>query len=144
MTDRLSEESNGPGHGGGRGLVTEDAYVYVAGPLSDSPPEYLANVARMSRAARRMTRLGLVPINPAADLVEGLIDQWPLSVEDYQARSMSLLRLLAGRRGCLYVIARVHDDGRESAGVAAEIAEAGRLGIPLFESEVDLLRWAVA
>lgn len=115
MTDRLSEESNGSGHGGGRGLVTEDAYVYVAGPLSDSPPEYLANVARMSRAARRMTRLGLVPIN--------------------------LLRLLAGRRGCLYVIARVHDDGREIAGVAAEISEARRLGIPVFESVVDLLQW---
>ena len=121
--------------------MTEDAYVYVAGPLSDSPPEYLANVARMSRAARRLARLGFVPINPAADLVEGLVDQWVLSVEDYQARSMSLLRLLAGRRGCLYVTGRVHDDGRESAGVAAEIAEAGRLGIPLFESEVDLLRW---
>lgn len=123
--------------------MTEDAYVYVAGPLSDPPPEYLVNVARMSRAARRMARLGFVPINPAADLVEGLVDHyhWPLSVEDYQARSMSLLRLLAGRRGCLYVTSRVHDDGRESAGVAAEISEARRLGIPVFESEVDLLRW---
>ena len=115
MTDRLSEESNGSGHGGGRGLVTEDACVYVAGPLSDPPPEYLVNVARMSRAARRMTRLGLVPIN--------------------------LLRLLAGRRGCLYVIARVHDDGREIAGVAAEIAEAKRLGIPVFESQAALDEW---
>ena len=121
--------------------MTEDAYVYVAGPLSDSPPEYLANVARMSRAARRLARLGFVPINPAADLVEGLVDQWVLSVEDYQARSMSLLRLLAGRRGCLYVTGRVHDDGRESAGVAAEIAEAKRLGIPVVESQAALDEW---
>ena len=119
----------------------EEAYVYVAGPLSDPPPEYLVNVARMARAARRMARLGFVPVNPAAELVEGLIDHWPLSVEDYQARSMSLLRLLAGRRGCLYVTSRVHDDGRESAGVAAEISEARRLGIPVFESVVDLLQW---
>lgn len=33
MTDRLSEESNGSGHGGGRGLVTE-GWVIGMGPVA--------------------------------------------------------------------------------------------------------------
>ena len=119
----------------------EPAYVYVAGPLSDLPPQYLANVAQLSLTSRHLVNLGYVSINPAGDLIEGLmgLTAWP--VEVYQKRSMDLLRLLVGRRGCLYVTSRIHADGRESAGVAAEIAEAKRLGIPVFESQAALDEW---
>ena len=106
-------------------------YVYVAGPLSDDPPQYLANVAVLTRASRELTEAGYTTINPAADLLEGLMSPkaWPLST--YQERSTDLMRLLVGRPGCVYVVLTAHADSRTSAGVAAEIAEANRIGIPV-------------
>ena len=69
-------------------------YVYIAGPMSGYPAEYLANCARMSALSRQFMDLGLCPINPAGDLLEGLASQTPMLDEQYKRRSMDLLRLL--------------------------------------------------
>ena len=118
-----------------------DFYCYTAGPLSGDPGEYLANVAWLSQVSRGLMSYGFIPINPAGDMLEGLASEFPLSVADYQRRSMALLRLLQGRRGCLYVTRLQRHDGRESQGVRAEIEEATRLGIPVAYSlrEVEKL-----
>jgi hypothetical protein len=105
-------------------------YVYVAGPLSGYPGDYLSNVARMSRYSRQLMDAGDCPINPAADLLEGLASERPLTTSQDQARSMDLLRLLAGRDDAeMHVLSLIHGDGRMSDGVLAEVEECGRLGI---------------
>jgi hypothetical protein len=121
--------------------MREPFYIYVAGPLSDYPAQYLANVSRMTLESRLLAEAGYVPINPAADLLEGLlgVSAWPL--ERYQERSMDLMRLLEHVNGCVYVTSTAHADGRESTGVAGEVAEAKRLGIPVFYSRLQLDSW---
>lgn len=119
-------------------------YVYVAGPLSGPPAEYLANVARMSAYARSFMDRGMCSINPAGDLLEGLAGQTPLSDEQYKRRSLDLLRLLEGRRAAVFIVDTAHRDGSVSSGVAAEVEEARRLGIPVAycTSRLDELRVA--
>lgn len=113
-------------------------YVYVAGPLSDIPPQYLANVARLSLESRCLAEQGYVTINPAADMLEGLVglSAWPLGL--YQERSIALLRLLQHVDGALYVVTASHADGRPSAGVQAEVDEARALRIPVAFSRQQL------
>jgi hypothetical protein len=107
-------------------------YVYVAGPLSGYPGDYLANVARMSRYSRQLIEAGDCPINPAADILEGLASARPLTIAQYHARSMDLLRLLAGRDDAeMHVLSLSHRDGVISDGVLDEVGECGRLGIPV-------------
>lgn len=115
-------------------------YVYLAGPLSGAPSEYLANVARLTRMSRVLIEDGFTPINPAADLLEGLVSTRALPLETYQRRGMELLRLLAGHQNaCLYRL--LHADGRGSRGVRAEIKEAERLGIRVCRSWRELCDW---
>jgi len=63
--------------------VSAPFYVYVSGPLSDFPPQYLANVAAMTKMSRSLMELGLCPLNPAADLLEAIVNAAPLSLEAY-------------------------------------------------------------
>ena len=117
-------------------------YVYLAGPLSDMPPAYLANVAAMTAMSRKLIELEFCPINPAADALEGLMSLAPLTLEQYQRRSMDLLRLLAASpwtRAAVFVVATLHRNGSVSGGVAAEIVEAEKLGIPVVHGLVELL-----
>jgi len=125
-------------------------YVYVAGPLSDMPPQYLANVAAMTAISRTLIELEFCPINPAADMLEGLMAAAPLTLEQYQRRSMDLLRLLGALQGqsadmlergraAVFVVATLHRNGSVSGGVAAEIVEAENLGIPVVHSLGELL-----
>ena len=117
-------------------------YVYVAGPLSDMPPQYLANVAAMTAMSRQLIELEFCPINPAADMLEGLMAAAPLTLEQYQRRSMDLLRLLGALergRAAVFVVASKHRNGSVSGGVAAEIVEAEKLGIPVVHGLVELL-----
>ncbi|HAM58776.1 MAG TPA: hypothetical protein DCQ64_26540 [Candidatus Rokubacteria bacterium] len=109
-------------------------YVYVAGPMSGQPSEYLANCCRMSAFSRHFMDLDLCPINPAGDIMEGLASQTPLSDRAYKRRSMELLQLLGALepgRAAVFVIDTKHRNGSVSSGVAAEIAEADMLGIPV-------------
>jgi hypothetical protein len=123
--------------------VTDRAfYVYIAGPMSGYPAEYLANCARMSAFSRQFMDLGLCPINPAGDLLEGLASQTPLLDEEYKRRSMDLLRLLGALergRAAVFVISNKHRNGSISSGVADEIAEAEKLGIPVVYDVGELL-----
>jgi hypothetical protein len=106
-------------------------YVYVASPMTGYPSEYLANCCRMSVYSRQFLDLGLCPINPAGDMLEGLVSQVPLADSEYKRRSLELLQLLEGRRGAVFVIATANRNGAISSGVADEITEAMRLGIPV-------------
>ena len=125
-----------------RSMSERAVYVYVAGPLSDMPAQYLANVSNMCRASRELMEAGYVTINPAADLLDGIMSDRPLTIQQYQERSMWLLRLLAPPvHGALYVVNSMHADGRTSGGVRAEIREAERLRIPVFYSGGPLKRW---
>ena len=105
-------------------------YVYIAAPMSGMPGEYLANVARMTAYSRKLIDQGDCPINPAADLLEGIVSDTPLTTAQYQARSMDLLRLLAGRDDAeMHVLSFSHRDGTISDGVLAEYDECNRRGI---------------
>lgn len=124
--------ANDPKYSDSMKRYAKPLYVYVAGPLSGSPGEYLANVSAMTKYARQLIEEGSCPINPAADLLEGLISGRPMPTAQYQLRSMHLLRLLEGRTdAALHVLAMLHRDGTPSAGVLAEVDEAERLGIPI-------------
>lgn len=115
-------------------------YVYVAGPMSGTPAEYLANCHRLSKLSRELIDAGFCPINPAADILEGLMSEDLLSDGEYKRRSLDLLRLLEGRRAAVLVAAVFHRNGERSAGVDAEIAEAQRLQIPVCLDAGALLR----
>jgi hypothetical protein len=123
--------------------MSEPFYVYVAGPLSDYPAQYLANVRMMSLVSRKLIDAGYTTINPAGDMLDGLMSTTPLTIEQYQQRSMDLLRLLKGQpRAALYVLSGIHADGRLSRGVAAEVEQADVWGIPIARTvdELDALR----
>ena len=121
--------------------MSEPFYVYLAAPLTDLPAQYLANVATMSRMSRDLMRAGYIPINPAADMLEGLMSDEALTIDLYQSRSMALLELLRGcRRAALFVIRLQHADGRPSTGVRDEIANAQAWGIPVVTTRPELAR----
>ena len=115
-------------------------YVYVAGRLSGDPPTYLANLAEMCAASRRLMDMGLTPINPGADMLEGLMSGEVMDKARYQERSLNLLRLLEGKNAALLVVNARHRDGTESGGTRREIEEAERLGIPVADA-IEELRW---
>jgi hypothetical protein len=95
----------------------------------------------MSRRSRLLMEYGFVPINPAGDLLEGLMDVTALDLALYQGRSMALLKLLRGRRrAALFAIRTEHADGRPSTGVRNEIVQSVAWGIPVVTSVDDLHR----
>jgi len=115
-------------------------YVFVSGPMSEYPSGYLACCAQMSTYARRFIELGMCPINPAGDLLEGLVSPVPLDGQRFKRRSMELLRLLEGKPAAVFVISTWHHDGSLAEGVQDEIAEAKRLGIPVAYDVDSLLQ----
>lgn len=120
--------------------MSEPFYVYLAAPLSDMPAQYLANVALMSRRSRELMVAGFIPINPACDMLEGLMSDEALPLDLYHSRSMALLKLLQGRkRAALFVIRTQHQDGRLSNGVKDEIDNALDWGIPVVATMAELM-----
>jgi hypothetical protein len=117
----------------------EPFYVYVVGPLSAPPFEYLAYVHRMSIASRECMDRGFVPINPAGDLLDAVVSGEAIDKTAGQARSMRLLELLVGKRAAVLVTAVTKDDGTPSCGTLAEIERACELGIPVVRSFDELL-----
>lgn len=120
-----------------------DFYVYVANRLSGHPGEYLANVCELSRACRRLMEAGYIVVNPAGDMLEGLMSEEPLPVAAYQRRSLGLLRLCiralhAGERAALLIVNAKHRDGSRSGGVGDEIRLAEEYGLPVVWSESEL------
>ena len=110
-------------------------YVYIAAPMTGPPNEYLANCVRLSRVARELVEQGFCVINPAGDMLEGLMSERPLPDSTFKARSMDLLRLFAGRDdSCVFVLETMHRNGTISGGVGAEVEESERLEIPVVYS----------
>ena len=117
-------------------------YVYVCAPMTGMPGEYLANCNQMSLLSRQLIDLELCPINPAGDLLEGIVSSTPLSDAAYKRRSMELLQLLGllpKGQAAVYVVATKHRNGSVSAGVSAEIVEAMSLKIPVVYDVGSLL-----
>lgn len=115
-------------------------YIYIAGPLSDFPAQYLSHASRMSRESRWCMEQGWTPFNPAADLIEGLMSVKPMPDLMYQKRSMDMLRLIArAERRALYVVGDRHYNGALSHGVFKEMIEAKHLGIPICRSRDELI-----
>lgn len=100
--------------------------------MSGPPSQYLAAINRMSTYCRHLIDHGVCPINPAGDLLEGLVSGLALSGQRYKDRSLDLLRLLTGRDDAeVHVLGTQRWDGSVADGVVAEIDEAKRLGIPV-------------
>jgi len=109
--------------------------VYIAGPLSDMPADYLANCACMIAAWREVNALGHAGYCPATDMMLGASHDLPYTIEQYQAWSMAWLEAA----DVVLVIASTHRDGRPSKGVLTEVERAADLGIPVVFS-IDELR----
>ena len=115
-------------------------YIFISGPLSDFPPQYLSHASRMSRESRWCMEQGWVPFNPAADLIEGLMSVKLLPESVYQKRSMDMLRLIArAEKRAIYVVGDRHYNGALSHGVFKEMVEARHLGIPICRSRDELI-----
>jgi len=113
-------------------------YVFISGPMSEYPSGYLACCSEMSAYARKFMEMGMCPINPAGDMLEGLVSPVPLDGQRFKRRSMELLRLLEGKPAAVFVISPLHHDDTIAGGVVDEIHEAVMLGIPVVD-EVDTL-----
>jgi hypothetical protein len=106
--------------------------VYVAGPYR-APTEWqlVQNIRRAEALALEVWQLGLACICPHKNtaLLGGAADD-----------SLWLEGDLEMMRRCDAVICT--DDWQRSAGARNEVAEARRLGIPVFESVAELQAWA--
>lgn len=114
--------------------------VYIAGPMSDYPAQYLHHCGDMIGTWLELANLGFSPYCPAQDLLLGLV--WgatmsdPPTVAAYRRWSMDWLEA----SDALLVVGTHHVDGRLSTGVAEEIRRAEYLHIPIFYSVEDLCR----
>lgn len=109
--------------------------VYVAGPYNaNGACNVLANIRNGIAACRTLITWGLAPICPWLDCLYCIVDD--VSEAQLKAVSMELMR----RADCVYVNPE-GEDWCASAGVAAEIAEADRLGIPVFYNWPSLMEW---
>ncbi len=115
-------------------------YVYVANRMSGDPAQYLCNVGEMARISAALILRGFCPFNPAGDFLDGIMLEEPIPVELYHERSMHLLRLfaLAKPHAVMLVLHANHRNGERSVGVAGEIEEARKLGIPIVWSVEEL------
>jgi len=108
--------------------------VYIAGPMSDMPAQYLANCARLLTAWREINAAGFAGYCPAADMLLGIGSERPFDVESYRAWSMAWLEVA----DVVYVVAAAHADGRYSEGVDAEVRRAVEMGIPVVFTVEDI------
>lgn len=115
-------------------------YVFVSGPMSEYPSGYLACCSEMSAYSRRFLEMGMCPINPAGDMLEGLVSPVPLDGQRFKRRSMELLSLLEGRHAAVFVISTWHHDGSLATGVIDEAQEARRLDIPVVYDVDELVK----
>lgn len=110
--------------------------VYVAGPYSaNNVLDVLRNIGRGERACSDLFYSGLAPFCPWHD--KSYVTDNPdgeFTVPQFYEYSLAWLRVSEA----VYVLPGY----KSSKGTLAEIAEAERLGIPVFYSRADLYRWA--
>jgi len=114
--------------------------VYIAHPLSGPPNEYLYNCGQMDVASVEVAAIGFAPFNPADDMRRGVAASILLGLRyntaDYQRVSMAWLEAA----DVVLVLATHRLDGTPSDGVAAEVARADELHIPVVYSTDELCR----
>ena len=99
--------------------------VYVAGKMSDPDPlQFLRNIAALQAWTARLRELGYAPFPVADDFADIMLTDDRVTVNDVKAASLVWL----ARADCVFVTPHYE----QSSGVAAEIAEAKRLNIPVY------------
>ena len=109
--------------------------VYVAGPYSPSgnnPTTMLDNMRRGIRMAARLLMIGYIPFCPFLDFMLWMTLKDGEKITKLQIQAYSLAWL----RDCQAVL--LLQGWHRSAGCLDEIAEAQRLGIPVFTSLKEL------
>jgi nucleoside 2-deoxyribosyltransferase len=106
--------------------------IYIAGPLTGPPIEYLANCKRMEETAAVLINLGYAPFCPSLDRLIFLQvdDGRGITVEMIKAYSMTWMRQ------CEAVL--LMPGWERSKGTLAEIEEAKRRKIPIYDTINDL------
>lgn len=106
--------------------------VYIAGAYNSHDVKgVLDNMRKGLRLSIQVLKSGFAPFSPWLDYTFGIMED--ISVEEFKAYSMEWLMV---SEAVLLV-----PGWEESEGTKAEIAEAKRLGIPIFESFISLLHW---
>jgi hypothetical protein len=107
--------------------------VYVAGPYSsDNVLGVLSNIRKGNRLAYQLLCLGFAPFSPWLDYLFVMEDHSnDLTAQDFKEYSMEWLRVSDA--------ILVRGEWQKSKGVLAEIAEAERLGIPVFYDPTELI-----
>lgn len=111
--------------------------VYVAGPYSaNNVIDVLKNIGRGEAACARLFSLGFAPFCPWHDKSYA-IDSFDadLSVQQFYDFSMAWLEVA----DALFLI----EGWQGSKGTLAEVARANEIGMPVFESETELLKWGI-
>ncbi len=106
--------------------------IYIAGKLTDQTDKYLQNVYEMEHYAEMVRRCGASVINPAYDLIRGLI-HGDLSYEDYWQNNVEIM-LRADA-------VALTGNWRSSKGAKKEIAIAKENNIPVLEYSEDVERF---
>ena len=110
--------------------------VYVAGPYSsDNVLGVLSNIRKGNHVAFELLQMGFAPFSPWLDHLFVMMDHNnDLSVNDFYEYSMEWLRA----SDAIFV----QGDWSNSKGTKAEVAEAERLGIPVFFDRTKLVNYA--
>lgn len=119
-------------------LQREQIRVYVAGPYSptgNDPTTFLSNIRKGVRMSARLLMLGYMPFCPFFDFLLWFTLRGKEKISVLQIRAYSLTWL----RCCQAML--LLPGWQHSTGCQGEIAEAHRLGIPIFYSLKDLRKY---
>lgn len=110
--------------------------VYVAGPYSsDNVIGVLSNIRKGNRVAYELMQLGFAVFSPWLDHLFVFMDFTnDLTVTDFYEHSMEWLKVSDA--------VFIQGDWSNSKGTKAEIAEAEKLGIPVFYDRTKLVNYA--
>lgn len=97
--------------------------IYIAGKLSDLPPDYIENLRKMTLTDGELRRLGFAVINPGLDIITGLV-VGGLRYDDYFGNNSALLL----KSDAVFFM----DSWRLSSGAKAEHALAHKNRIPIY------------
>lgn len=106
--------------------------VYVAGKLNAIACDYIQNVHRMIKWARKIRATGFAVYVPAIDLLEGLVDGH-FQYEDYFNNSQPWLMAA----DAVFLV----PGWQSSKGTKEEIETAKMCGIPVFDELPKMIRY---
>ena len=115
-------------------MTMDKKLIYIAGALRGEIPEYIGNVSKMIKHAEKIRRLGFAVYIPCLDILQGVV-MGDLSFKDYFDNSYEILK----RCDAVSLVPGFE----KSNGVKEEIEEADSRGIPVLETEADLLDYSL-